>query len=81
MPNDYMHVVFLSSGNHGEKNGRGDNVSGEKPLWGSEGYHPWKILKSRVPEMPFPTFWGRFYRILMIIKRRIKYTKDNTFQE
>ena len=31
--------------------------------------------------MPFPTFWGRFYKILKIIKRRIKYTKDNTFRE
>ena len=35
-----------------------DNASTEKPL-GHLGAHPWKILKSNVPEMPFATFWGK----------------------
>ena len=73
-----MHVVFLSSGNQGEKKWEGDNASTEKPL-GASGGTPWKILKSNVPEMPFATFWERLYRILKIRKRRIKYAKDNTF--
>ena len=38
-----------------------------------------RILKSRVPEMPGGG--GEFYRILKIIKRHIKYTNDNTFQD
>jgi hypothetical protein len=43
------------------KIGAGDSqlVKGETPLEGSGGIHhcsPWKILKSRVPEMQFPAF-------------------------
>ena len=30
----------------------------EKPLRGSGGMLPRKILKFRVPEMPLPAFWG-----------------------
>ena len=42
---------------------------------------------SEIPEIleslkcHFLHFWGEFYRILKIIKRHIKYTKDNTFQD
>ena len=74
-----MHVVFLSSGNQGEKNTRGITRA-PRNLLGILGHTPGKFKKSNVPEMPFATFWERLYRIsLKIIKRRIKYAKDNTF--
>ena len=51
--------------------GGGSITQAPRDLQGDPGAPSRKILKSRVPEMPFSIFWGRFYRILKIIKRRI----------
>ena len=44
-------------------------------LGGSGGMPPMKIFKFRVSEMPFPGFWGRFDRNLMVRKRHYNVSK------
>lgn len=56
-----MHVIFLRSVNQGVKNAR-EITREPRNFYGVRG-NPFENVKTRVPGMPFPTFWGRFDRL------------------